>query len=51
MKDDSHEFIGVRARTLAHIEREFMQQKGIRLPDELTTDDVIVDTDLYDNSE
>jgi hypothetical protein len=51
MKDDSHEFIGERARTLTHIERDFMQQKGIRLPDKLTTDDVIVDTDVYDASE
>lgn len=51
MKDDSHDFIDLRARTLAQLEREFMRAKGIRLPDELTSDDVIADTDVYDVSE
>jgi Protein of unknown function DUF262 len=51
MNDDPDDFVGLRARTLAQIEREFMQVKGIRLPDELTTDEIVVDTDVYDVSE
>jgi hypothetical protein len=51
LNDDSHEFIKARAKTLAVLERDFMQEKGITLPDELTTDDVIIDTDINDASE
>ncbi len=51
MADNSNGFIDARAKAMANIEREFMRAKGIKLPDELTTDDVVVDTDVFDVSE